>query len=106
MIIEVTVRLNPDGTFAAGHARDEKGIPSPIDVAALPALFKPLNAAALIKVDALRAEREALKLERDALKSAHDDMRQQLKPERERQREAKRAALAALQADLAGMGEG
>ena len=94
MITELVLRLKPDGTFNAGHAGDATGKVVPIVAAELPVLLKVFNAAAVLKVDALRAERDALKAERDSWK-------ENAKPERDRQRAKAMQRLAEAQAEAA-----
>ena len=100
MITELVLRLKPDGTFSAGHAGDETGKVVPIVAAELPALIKAFNAAAVLKVDALRAERDALKAQIDAIKAERDTWKENAKPERDRQRAKAMARLAEAKAEV------
>ena len=100
MITELVLRLKPDGTFNAGHAGDEVGKVVPIVAAELPALIKAFNAAAVLKVDALRAERDALKTQIDAIKAERDTWKENAKPERDRQRAKAMARLAEAKAEV------
>ena len=101
MITELVLRLKPDGTFNAGHAGDATGKVVPIVAAELPVLLKVFNAAAVLKVDALRAERDALKTQIDAIKAERDSWKENAKPERDRQRAKAMQRLAEAQAEAA-----
>lgn len=68
MVTELTVRLKADKTFSAAHVRDAKGTASPVDAAALPELFRPLNAAAITRVDVLTQEIKDLNATHESLK--------------------------------------
>ena len=59
---ELTVRLNPDGTFDAAHKRDALGTAYPVDASELPDLINMVNAAAIARVGVLLVEADASKV--------------------------------------------
>ena len=74
----ILITFNKDGTFRGASNYGWDGMPAPLDVAALKALFPQLNAAAVAKVATVEAELQAEKSAKDEALAAVTTERDQL----------------------------